>query len=97
MFNVVKRDERHIPTLFMYSKSDSLLCPKSMGQFAESRRARGFPIDIVSYDNCDHVSIYLKYPDDYVTRIQRHLERSNVDIKSVLNHSTNSTTSNITH
>lgn len=88
MFHVVANDKRNLPTLFMYSRHDTLLSHRSMAKFVAKRRALGFDnINTIIYDDCDHVMIYPKHPQDYLARIYQHLELSKVDIKSIFNDS----------
>ena len=84
MFETVENDERSVPTLFLYSRQDSLICPDNMRRFVEKRQKGGFHIDAVLYDDCDHCSIYTKHPEDYLNRLRKHLEFSKVDLKTVL-------------
>lgn len=85
MFHVVVNDKRDLPILFMYSKQDTIISHKSMAKFVTKRRALGFDIDEVAYEDCDHCMIYPKYSEDYLRRVYRHLEISKVDMKSIFN------------
>jgi pimeloyl-ACP methyl ester carboxylesterase len=84
MIKLLENDPRPIPTLFMYTRRDTLLCPDSMSRFVEKRKSGGFHIEPVVYDDCDHVSIYLKHPEDYFNRIRKHLLFSKMDLKTLL-------------
>lgn len=83
-FDLLVNDVRPIPTLILYSNRDRLIPPENIQRVIEKRQSKGIAIDSVVYDDCEHVMIYLKHPDDYVKRINEHLFRSKMDLNTVL-------------
>lgn len=82
--DVLNADARHVPTLFLYSSADKLVTVDYVREFIERKRKQGVWCDEKLYDDCDHVTIYKKHPDDYKYRVVRHLEHCKVDIKTLV-------------
>lgn len=80
----LKDDKRLVPHLFLYPAKDKLVSSKKVAKFAALKREQGNYVRERVYDNCEHVTILVKHPDDYVSQIEKHLEVCQVDIKNIL-------------
>ena len=74
--NTLLNDKRdHIPTLFIYSKTDDLVSAENIEKFIEKRK-KLFPtlkIKSMAFDKAEHVMIYQKYQEQYLKLIKEHL------------------------
>ena len=87
MFKIVLKDPRPVPCLFIYSLADILVDPANIANFILKKK-KLFPqlyVKSIVYDGAEHVSIFQKYPEDYLKHVTEHLEYCKVDIKSILN------------
>lgn len=83
-FETLLNDLRPIPTLVFYSTRDKLISAERIKELIERRRSKGALIDSVVYDDCEHVMLYVKHPEDYSKHMYEHLVKSKVDMKDVL-------------
>jgi hypothetical protein len=83
-----RNDENCIPTLVLYTKKDKLILYKNIeDNYIKYRREKypHLPLETFVFEDADHVSLYLKYPDVYLEQIKKHLSRCHFDLKEILN------------
>ncbi len=75
-------DTRHLPTLYIYSKIDSLISPDEIQKMIDERKQM-YPGDYIKtsvFEDAQHVLIFKQYPEKYTELIKEHLAVCKLEI-----------------
>ena len=78
-------DRKEVPTLFIYSKEDKIICHLKVAKNIEERR-RNFPSQDITefvFENGDHVKLLPKHRDKYLELVKEHLKKCNLQIEKI--------------
>ena len=67
--DVFKRNVFEIPSLLMYSRSDPVVEPEKIETIASQWREKGVICHTKFWNEAPHVSIFMKYPDEYTKAV----------------------------
>ena len=76
--NVFLANDLKLPSRFLYSLSDPVCESDKIEEQAEKWRRKGIDADTKFWDNAHHVSMFMKYPDDYERTVAQFIMKSGV-------------------
>ena len=80
--DVFRENSLALPARFLYSHSDPVCEAAETEKLAEKWRQKGIQADTRAWDNAHHVSMFLKYPDEYSKAVIQF-----ISLSGILNHS----------
>lgn len=80
-YKSLKFQENICPQLFLYSQQDKLISYKDIERFAEHRKKLDVHVDMVCFDEAEHVKLYSKYPQKYILCICRFINECLVNFQ----------------
>ncbi|KAK9752716.1 Eukaryotic protein of unknown function (DUF829) [Popillia japonica] len=69
------------PILMFGSKKDPISTEESIRKICDHWKENGIKVDVIIWDDTEHVSHMAKYPDDYLEQVSRYLEDIGVGIR----------------